>query len=323
VVHGRNESSPRTAYDVVVSGRRRGAPGIEFLQFGGYSRDEGEVVNVSIANTEMAAAWDEEAANWIKYEDSYERTGVELWPLFLTGVELNESDRVLDLGCGTGGGTRSLAELVPQGSVVGIDLSTRMVAHAREVTARKGVPNIEFVDGDAQVFPFEPDHFDLAVSSFGSMFFADPVAAFTNVGRALRPGGRLALLTWRPIAENEWLVAFRTALALGRDLPAPPTDAPGPFGLANPDHVRRVLAGAGFSDIALDPLDVDLDFGADLDSAYDYVVSMGITRGLTAALDDAGRRRALASLRETLESHETPKGVSIGAAAWRVTARRA
>lgn len=277
---------------------------------------------MSIANTEMAAAWDEEATNWIEYEDAYERTGVELWPLFLAGLELSEGDRVLDLGCGTGGGTRSLAELVPQGSVLGIDLSTRMVAHAREVTARKRVTNVEFVDGDAQVFPFEPDHFDLAVSCFGSMFFADPVAAFTNVGRALRPAGRLALLTWRPIAENEWLVAFRTALALGRDLPAPPTSAPGPFGLADPEHVRRLLAVAGFSDIALDPLDADLDFGADLDSAYDYVASMGITRGLTAALDEAGRQRALASLRETLATHETPKGVRIGGAAWRVTARR-
>jgi SAM-dependent methyltransferase len=278
---------------------------------------------MSIANTEMAAAWDEEATNWIQYEDSYERTGVELWPLLLTGAKLGGSDRVLDLGCGTGGGTRSLAELVPQGSVVGIDLSTRMIAHAREAAARKGVTNIEFVDGDAQVFPFEPDHFDLAISRFGSMFFADPIAAFTNVRRALRLGGRLALLTWRPLAENEWLVAFRTALALGRDLPAPPTGAPGPFGLADPDHVRRVLADAGFSDIELDPLDADLDFGADLDSAYDYVGSLGITKGLTAGLDDAGRGRALASLRQTLKAHATPNGVRIGGAAWRVTAQRA
>ena len=171
---------------------------------------------MGIANTEMAAAWDEEATGWIEYEDSYERSGLGLWRLFLTGVTLNESYRVLDLGCGTGGRTRSLAELVPQGSVVGVDLSTRMVAHAREVTAREGVTNIEFIDGDAQVFPFEPDHFDLAVSSFGSMFFADPIAAFTNIRRALRPGGRLALLTWRPVADNKWLVAFRTALAWAR-----------------------------------------------------------------------------------------------------------
>jgi len=278
---------------------------------------------MGIANMEMAAAWDEEATGWIEYEDAYERSGLGLWRLFLSGVTLSEGDRVLDLGCGTGARSRSLAELVPQGSVVGVDLSTRMIAHAREVTARQGVANIEFIDGDAQVFSFEPDHFDLVVSSFGSMFFADPVAAFTNIRRALRPEGRLALLTWRPAAENTWLVALRSALALGRDLPAPPTSAPGPFGLADPDHVRHVLAGAGFSDITLDPLDTDLDFGADLDSAFRYVSSMGVTRGLTSGLDDADRRRALASVRETLAAHATSDGVRIGAAGWRVTATRA
>jgi SAM-dependent methyltransferase len=155
------------------------------------------------------------------------------------------------------------------------------------------------------------------------MFYADPVSAFTNVRRGLRTGGRLALLSWRPLADNEWLLAFRNALALGRDLPAPPLRAPGPFGLADPDHVRRVLSDAGYINIALDPLDADLDFGADLDSAYAYVSHMGVTRGLTAGLDDASRSRALESLRETLKAHETPDGVRMPGAAWRITAERA
>jgi SAM-dependent methyltransferase len=293
------------------------------LQFGDSVSATEEVVPVRIANVEMAAAWDEEAAGWIEYEDSYGRSSVDLWSLFLSGVELNANDRVLDLGCGTGGKTRSLAELVPQGSIVAIDLSPRMVAHAQEGAARAGLTNIEFVAGDAQVFPFDQDVFDIAISSFGSMFYMDPLAAFANVRRGLRPGARLALLTWRALAENGWLVAFRNALALGRDLPAPPSGAPGPFGLADPDHVRRVLSGAGFSNIALDPLDADLDFGADLDSAYGYVSSMGITRGLTAELDDVRRSRALESLRETLKAHETPDGVRFPSATWRITAERA
>lgn len=282
-----------------------------------------EVVAVRIANVEMAAAWDEEADGWIAYEDSYARSGVELWPLFLSGVELNADDRVLDLGCGTGVRTRSLAESVPRGSVVGIDLSPRMIARAQEGAARAGLTNVEFVAADAQVFPFDEDVFDLVISSFGSMFYVDPVAAFANVRRGLRPGARVALLTWRPLAENAWLVAFRNAMALGRDLPVPPSGAPGPFGLADPDHVRRVLGDAGFSNIGLDPLDADLDFGADLDSAFAYVSAMGVTRGLTADLDEVSRSRALESLRETLEAHVTPKGVRIPSATWRITAERA
>jgi SAM-dependent methyltransferase len=278
---------------------------------------------VRIANVEMAAAWDEEAAGWIEYEDCYGRNGVDLWTLFLSGVELTPTDRVLDLGCGTGVKTRSLAESVPLRSIVGIDLSPMMIAHAQESATRAGLTNVEFVAGDAQVFSFGEDVFDIALSSFGSMFYADPVSAFTNVRRGLRTGGRLALLSWRPLADNEWLLAFRNALALGRDLPAPPLRAPGPFGLADPDHVRRVLSDAGYINIALDPLDADLDFGADLDSAYAYVSHMGVTRGLTAGLDDASRSRALESLRETLKAHETPDGVRMPGAAWRITAERA
>lgn len=273
-----------------------------------------------IANVDMAAAWDEEAAGWIEYEDAYARSTVDLWSVFLSRVQLNADDRVLDLGCGTGAKTQSLAELVPQGSIVGIDLSPAMVAHAQAGVARVGLTNLEFVAGDAQVYPFEPDAFDIVISSFGSMFYIDPVAAFANVRRGLRPGARLALLTWRALAENAWLVAIRNALALGRDLPTPPSGAPGPFAFADPDHVRRVLSDAGFSNIALDPLDVDLDFGADLASAHDYVSSMGVTRGLTAQLDDVSRSRALESLRETLKAHETPDGVRFPSATWRITA---
>lgn len=278
---------------------------------------------MDIANVDMAAAWDEEAVGWIEHEDSYGRNAGDLWSLFLSGVELTADDRVLDLGCGTGGRTRSVAELVPQGSIVGIDLSPMMIAHAQEGAARAGLANVEFIAGDVQVFPFDEHAFDIAVSSFGSMFYADPVAAFANVRRSLRPGARLALLTWRPLADNQWLVAFRSAMALGRDLPTPSSTAPGPFGQADPDHVRRVLSEAGFSDIALDPLDADLDFGADLDSAYAYVIAMGVTRGLTSGLDDASRSRALESLRETLKAHETPSGVRMPGAAWRITAERA
>jgi len=278
---------------------------------------------VQIANVDMAAAWDVEAPGWIEYEDAYARSSLDLWSLFLTGVELNANDRVLDLGCGTGVKTRAMAQSLPQGSIVAIDLSPEMATHAQQGAARAGLTNIEFVAGDAQVYPFGEDVFDLAVSSFGSMFYMDPVAAFGNVRCALRPGGRLALLTWRALAENEWLIAFRNAMAVGRDLPVPPSDAPGPFGLADPGHVRRVLSEAGFSNIVLDPLDAELDFGADAAAAYAYVSAMGVTRGLTAELDDVSRLRALQSLRETLKAHETPNGVRMSSATWRITAERA
>ena len=170
--------------------------------------------------------------------------------------------------------------------------------------------------------PFEPGSVDLAISSFGCMFFADPVAAYANIGRAIRPGGRLALLAWRDLASNEWAQAVRGALALGRDLPSPPPGIPGPFAFADPDHVRRVLGAAGYADVRLSEIDEAIEFGADADDAFSFVRTMGVVRGLSHDLDEESRQRGLAALRDVLAAHETPDGVLFGTAAWLITATR-
>ncbi|HVE64448.1 MAG TPA: methyltransferase domain-containing protein [Mycobacteriales bacterium] len=276
----------------------------------------------TIANTEMAAAWDgAEGEHWAANAAHYERTADRLWAKFLAEVRVQPKDEVLDIGCGTGASTRSVARLAADGRVVGIDLSAPMLAHARDAAQGEGTDNVEFEQGDAQVHPFPTEAFDLAISSHGAMFFNDPVAAFTNIRSALRPGGRLALTAWRPLRENEWLVAIRTALAAGRDLPEPPPGMPGPFGLADADHVRRVLGGAGFTDVRVEPVDEPMVFGRDTDDAYAFMCTMGIVRGLSHDLDDEARTQSLADLRATIEQHATPDGVLFDSAAWLITAR--
>jgi SAM-dependent methyltransferase len=198
-----------------------------------------------------------------------------------------------------------------------------MLAYAREAAEREGLGNVRFQQGDAQVFPFPDSAFDIAVSTFGAMFFADPTAAFTNIARALRPGGRLALLTWRELGRNEWLTAIRGALALGRQLPEPPAGAPGPFGLADADHVRRVLGAAGFVDIRLDEVDEPTELGSDAENAFTFVSTFGITKGLTEDLDENMRARALHALRRVLSERETDDGVLFAASAWLITGNAA
>ena len=129
--------------------------------------------------------------------------------------------------------------------MLGVDLSSRMLDDARRRSAHEGLTNVEFLRADAQVHPFEPGAYDLAISVFGAMFFADPVAAFANIGRSLRPGGRIAFLAWQRFEDNEWLTAIFDALAAGRDLPTPQPGSPGPFGLADPDAVTTILRDAG------------------------------------------------------------------------------
>src|SRR5207302_7733270 len=134
---------------------------------------------------------------------------------FMAAAGITGSDHVLDIGCGTGQTTREAARTAADGSALGVDLSARMIAYARQVAAREGLTNVEFAQADVQVQGFTPASFDLAISRTGTMFFGDPVAAFANIARSLRPGGRLSLLTWQGPAGNEWIRELSGALAAG------------------------------------------------------------------------------------------------------------
>lgn len=275
-----------------------------------------------IANVEMAAAWDgAEGQQWAANADRYEATAAGYWRSLLAAVPVDRDATILDIGCGTGRSTRDLARRAPSGSVLGVDLSTQMLAHARARAGAEGLSNVRFEQADAQVHPFGDDTFDLVVSVFGAMFFADPVAAFTNVARALHPGGDLALLAWKPLEQNEWVVAVRDALSLGRPLPAPAAGVPGPFGLADRSFTERVLTEAGFVQISFDEVVEPIRFGDDPDDAFSFVSTLGITRGLTQELDDVRKAAALDALHATLVEHGTDAGVLFGGSAWLIRAR--
>jgi SAM-dependent methyltransferase len=278
---------------------------------------------MTIANVEMAAAWDgAEGEHWTAYADRYEATGAGFGKALLRAAAVRLGDTILDVGCGTGRSTRELARLASSGTVLGVDLSSKMLERARAVAEMEGLTNVTFQQADAQVHPLPESAFDIAVSSFGAMFFADPVAAFANIGRSLRPGGRLAIVAWREFAENEWIMAIRDALAVGRSFPVPAAGAPGPFGLADRDQTDGILAAAGFERVEFEKVDEPISFGADADDAFSFVSTLGMTRGLTQDLDDAGRAAALEALHATLRAHETGDGVLFRGSAWLVGASR-
>ena len=280
-------------------------------------------VQVEIANPEQAAAWNgHEGEHWTEHAERYDRASRRHAVHLVNAEVISPAHAVLDIGCGTGKSTREAARLASDGSALGADLSAVMLDRAREISAAEGLTNVTYVQGDAQVHRFDEHGFDIAISSFGAMFFADPVAAFTNIGRAVRPGGRLALLAWRELQRNEWLSAVRGALAVGRALPFPPPDAPTPFALADPERVRTILGAAGYDDISFAPVDEPIEFGAEADDAYEFMRNIGIVQGLTQDLDDAGRAQALANLKETVVAHATADGVLFGTSAWLITARR-
>lgn len=278
-------------------------------------------LHVDPANAGQARAWDgDEGAYWARNAERFDRAVAAYHGPFLAAARIGRTDRMLDIGCGTGRTTRDAAQAAADGFALGVDLSGQMIELARRLAAEQGIANARFEQADAQIHPFPAASFDVAISRTGTMFFGDPAAAFANIARAVRPGGRLALLAWQGPEPNEWIRELTGALAAGRQLPAPPIGAPGPFAQADPEMVKAVLAAAGFSHIELDGLREPMWFGSDAGDACDFV--RGLMGWMLQGLDEAGRDRALGNLRATLSAHDTGHGVFYDSAAWLVEATR-
>ncbi len=280
-------------------------------------------MTATIANAEMARAWDgDEGEDWARDWEYYDRSARNYQAALDEAAAIQSSHRILDIGCGNGESTRIAARAADRGSALGIDLSTKMLERARALAAAEGILNANFVRGDAQVHPFESNAFDVAISRFGAMFFADRAAAMSNVARAIKPGGRIVMIGWQELGKNEWLQEIRAALSVGRDLPAPPAGAPGPFGSADADGMRNVLDSAGLEDITFESLEVPFWAGKDGEDAFRFISSTGAVRGMLQGLDEPSSSSALNALRETMSAHDTGDGVAFGSAAWLITATR-
>ncbi|MEV6900464.1 methyltransferase domain-containing protein [Amycolatopsis sp. NPDC051372] len=235
-------------------------------------------------------------------------------PWLRAAVAVGPEDTVLDIGCGAGTTTCEAARLAIRGSALGIDVSAARLEIARRLAG--DVANVRFEQADAQVHEFPPTEFTLAFSRFGTMFFADPVAAFTNLRRALRPGARLVQLVWQRGDQQEWLSEISRAVG------NPPVPDDSPFSLGDPAVVSEVLTTAGFTDLSLTDVAEPLWYGPDPGTAVAAVKPLRLVGDVLAQLDDAETERALDRLREVMATHQSADGVWLGSRAWLVTACR-
>lgn len=237
---------------------------------------------------------------------------------FRAAADVRPGDHVVDIGCGTGQTTREAARAAGNGGALGVDVSAPILERARRIAEAEGLRNVTFEHGDAQSHRFSSARFDLCISRFGTMFFTDPIAAFTNIGRALRPGARLVLLVWQDADRNDWFTAVRQALA-----GSTPTDSDmEPFSLADPTTTQRILTAAGFADVGFTAVHEPVYYGSDPDAAYDAVLGLRHASDLLATLDPASTEEALDRLRATLVARHAGSGVLFDSRAWIVTARR-
>ena len=277
-----------------------------------------------IVNVDQAEAWDgPDGEFWAQHQARFDTTISPHHAQLMATAAIAPGERVLDIGCGNGLTSRDAARAAgEQGEVLGVDLSGPMLARAAQLAKDEGLGNVRFEQADAQVYPFPKDAFDVVLSRFGVMFFADPVAAFTNIASAVRPGGRLVIAVWGPVPENEWITALLDAITLDRVLPSPPPGAPGPFSLADQNRARGVLTEAGFTDIAFDRSEHSAHFGSDAEDAFGFVSQLNVLVSLMEDLDEPAKAQALENLRATVAAHETPGGVVFRSMAWMVRARK-
>lgn len=277
-------------------------------------------------NAEQARSWSE--TNGPKWVALQERIDAQISPLGLAAIERagpRAGQACLDVGCGCGQTTLQLAERVaPGGRVSGLDLSAPMLEHATTRARQAGVALATFERGDAQIHPFEPASLDLVFSRFGVMFFENPVAAFANLRRALKPTGKLVFVCWGPPARNAWVTVPLSAAAKHLTLTPPPDPfAPGPFSFADSNRIRSVLGDAGYEAVEVEPLEREIEVGGGATPAevIDFVLQIGPTaRALTDA--DAGTvDEVRKAVREALEPHFADGSLRLGATCWIVSAK--
>lgn len=208
------------------------------------------------------------------------------------------------------------------GSAHGVDTSEVMIRQARVLTKAEGLTNVTFQEADAARSRFPGEPFDIAISRFGTMFFDEPVVAFANIARALRPGARLVMMVWQAHDQNEWAVAIDRALAGDRTGAASSGESLEPFSLAEPTATRGILHSAGFGEAAFTDIHEPVFYGAGVDAALEFVTGFQSVKGVLEMMDPTSASATLDRIRHTIATHQSEEGVWIDSRSWVVTARR-
>lgn len=273
------------------------------------------------ANSEQAALWNGVSGHaWVDEQALLDQMLAPFQDLLVAEVGAASAGRVLDIGCGAGSTTLTVARLLGDtGRCTGVDISAPLIDAARLRAEREGVA-ADFIRADAQEHAFEPASFDMLISRFGVMFFDDPVRAFTNLRRAAADGAALRFVTWRSAAENPFMTtAERAAAPLLPNVPPRRPDAPGQFSLADAGRVTRILEESGWAAIDITPIDVVCTLPEK--ELMRYVTRLGPLGMIFAEIDKRTRARVIDTVRAAFEPYVHGEIVRATSACWMVGAR--
>jgi SAM-dependent methyltransferase len=278
-----------------------------------------------MSNAEQIEFWNgRTGARWSQWQRQIDQLMKPFTTATIECLAPRPGERIVDVGCGAGETSLAIADRVQaHGFVLGLDVSRPLLRIAQARAAITPEYPVQFVEADASSYALARGAFDALFSRFGVMFFADPAAAFAHLARGLATGGRLAFCCWRDRRENAWVrLSVEATRRHLRELPAPPgPDEPGPFSFADEARIRRILDTAGFRDVRVERFDPALVFGADEASAAEFLTRIGPTGSVLQEHPETLRGGVAADLAKVLGEYREPGGVTLGAAAWLVTAR--
>ncbi len=270
------------------------------------------------SNADQVEYWQSASGlKWVRHQEALDATMAEVAETLLKTAAPAPNEHVLDIGCGCGATTLMLGKAVgPEGLVTGLDISPPLLARAEERRSEAKATNITFQEGDAQVTDWGNERVDLITSRFGVMFFDDPVAAFSNLAKALKPGGRIAFVSWAALDKNPWFSVPREAAVARLDKPTPADPrAPGPLAFSEIDYVTGILRDAGLANIEAQEQEIPLVIPGTAQDAATLAGSIGpaarIMKEFSGTEDDLAA--IVEAVRVAYATYETANGVRVPA----------
>jgi ubiquinone/menaquinone biosynthesis C-methylase UbiE len=242
----------------------------------------------------------------IDYEPLWQAQLAEAQAALLSLASLEPGDRVLDIACGTGLVSFGAARAVgPEGHVLGIDLSERMVDAAERRARDLHLSNCSFSRMDAETLALPDASFDVVLCALGLMYMPDPEEAVREMRRVLRPGGRVALAVWGERSKCGWSAVFPiVAKEVASEV------CPLFFRLGQQDALARLCAEAKFEAVSDRRITTTLTF-ADAIEACDAAFVGGPVALAWSRFNEEVRARVRARYRDSIESWREGHGYRV------------
>lgn len=257
---------------------------------------------------------------WVVGQETLDAAMRPVTEVLLKAAAVKSTDRVMDIGCGTGETTLEVARTAS--AALGVDISKPMLALATDRADELGLSNVQFEQRDVQGDALQSDT-TLAMSRFGVMFFEDPVAAFANIRSQMAADGRLCFACWKSPRENEWVSLPMSVVRkhIQDDTPPDPL-APGPFAFADDKRIASILEEAGWRDINIAPTDFDMAWGESPEAAAHGLIERGPLRRIFVgdpSITEETKQTIIKGIQDALPPSEG--GIFLKGAIWIVTAK--